>query len=52
MPSKKKTTKKAEQPGVTFLNGKWVTCDGLCFNTADKAWKHVDELNLKNGKNE
>lgn len=48
MPSKKKTTKKTENPEVVFQNGKWVTVDGLCYNTADKAWNHIKELKTEN----
>lgn len=31
------------EAAVTYRDGKWVTADGQCFNTADKAWNHVRE---------
>lgn len=43
------------------IRGWYVTDDGLCFNTADKAWAHARELaaaqtknqkDTENGKNE
>ena len=43
MAKKKKIEKEARQTDVTFRDGKWVTSDGLCFNTADKAWRHIAE---------
>ena len=44
--AKKKTENNsiAQPPAVVLREGKWVTADGLCFNTATKAWKHVQEL--------
>ncbi len=44
MAKKKQTEKKAQQAAVSFRDGKWVTADGLCFNTADKAWRHAAEI--------
>lgn len=26
---------------VRYANGRWITSDGLCFNTRDKAETHV-----------
>ncbi len=40
-----KQTKKEDTPQVVYQNHKWVTSDGLCFNTQDKAWKHAREIN-------
>jgi hypothetical protein len=50
--SKKKTEKNsiAQPPAVVLREGKWVTADGLCFNTATKAWNHVRELRVENEK--
>ncbi len=44
--AKKKTESNsiAQPPAVVLREGKWVTADGLCFNTATKAWKHVQEM--------
>ncbi len=44
--AKKKTENNsiAQPPAVVLREGKWVTADGLCFNTATKAWKHVQEM--------
>ena len=44
--AKKKTESNsiAQPPAVVLRKGKWVTADGLCFNTATKAWKHVQEM--------
>ena len=42
--AKKKTEIKAQQPAVIIRNGKWVTADGLCFNTFSKAWNHIREI--------
>ena len=42
--AKKKTESKAQQPAVIIRNGKWVTADGLCFNTSSKAWNHIREI--------
>ena len=36
-----RTETTAQPPAVVLREGKWVTADGLCFNTADKAWNHV-----------
>lgn len=41
-----KTT--AQPPAVVLREGKWVTADGLCFNTATKAWNHVREMEAEN----
>lgn len=43
----KKQSKDTVQATVTLQNGKWVTSDGLCYNTADKALKHVEEQAVK-----
>lgn len=44
--AKKKTENNsiAQPPAVVLREGKWVTADGLCFNTATKAWNHVQEM--------
>jgi len=44
--AKKKTENNsiAQPPAVVLREGKWVTADGLCFDTATKAWKHVQEM--------
>lgn len=44
--AKKKTENNsiAQPSAVVLREGKWVTADGLCFNTATKAWKHVQEM--------
>lgn len=44
--AKKKTENNsiAQPPAVVLREGKWVTADGLCFNTATKAWNHVREM--------
>ena len=44
--AKKKTENNsiAQPPAVVLREGKWVTADGLCFNTATKACKHVQEM--------
>lgn len=44
--AKKKTENNsiAQPPAVVLREGKWVTADGLCFNTATKAWKHTKEI--------
>lgn len=44
--AKKKTENNSitQPPAVVLREGKWVTADGLCFNTATKAWKHVQEM--------
>ena len=39
-----RTETTAQPPAVVLREGKWVTADGLCFNTADKAWNHVREM--------
>ena len=39
-----KTKTITQPPAVVLREGKWVTADGLCFNTATKAWKHVQEM--------
>ena len=48
--AKKKTENNsiAQPPAVVLREGKWVTADGLCFNTATKAWKHVQEMEAEN----
>lgn len=38
--SKKQTTEDA----IVLENGKWKTPDGMCFNTMDKAIKHVKKV--------
>ena len=38
----------AQSSAVVLREGKWVTADGLCFNTATKAWKHVQEMEAEN----
>lgn len=50
--AKKKTENNniAQPPAVVLREGKWVTADGLCFNTATKAWKHVEELKVESEK--
>lgn len=40
----KKTETTTQPPAVILREGKWVTADGLCFNTATKAWNHVREM--------
>jgi hypothetical protein len=44
----KKTETTAQPPAVILREGKWVTADGLCFNTATKAWNHVREMEAEN----
>lgn len=44
----KKTETTTQSPAVVLREGKWVTADGLCFNTATKAWKHVQEMEAEN----
>lgn len=44
----KKTETTAQPPAVVLREGKWVTADGLCFNTATKAWNHVREMEAEN----
>ena len=46
----KKTETTTQSPAVVLREGKWVTADGLCFNTATKAWKHVEELKVESEK--
>ena len=46
----KKTETTTQPPAVVLREGKWVTADGLCFNTATKAWKHVEELKVESEK--
>lgn len=43
-----KTKTITQPPAVTLREGKWVTADGLCFNTATKAWNHVREMEAEN----
>lgn len=43
MAKKQPNKTETQLPDVTLRNGKWVTYDGLCFNTATKAWNHVKE---------
>lgn len=38
------TENNMQHPSVTLREGKWVTSDGLCFNTAAKAWQHINEI--------
>ena len=43
----KKTETTAQPPAVVLREGKWVTADGLCFNTCLKAMRHIRELAAK-----
>ena len=45
-----RTETTAQPPAVVLREGKWVTADGLCFNTATKAWNHVRELRVESEK--
>ena len=50
--AKKKTENNSitQPPAVVLREGKWVTADGLCFNTEAKAWNHVEELKVESEK--
>lgn len=39
----RKRQNNTQTPPVTLREGKWVTSDGMCFNTSAKAWKHIEE---------
>ncbi len=48
----KKTNKQTQSaPPVTYRDGRWITVDGLCFNTATKAYKHIKDLETKTNNN-
>ncbi len=38
--------KQKTEDAIVLENGKWKTPDGLCYNTMDKALKHVHAMSM------